>query len=323
MIKKIKDFIINNFMTLYIVYFCTLFIDITSLLIDYPAIETIVKVARYLVYVLFVTRLILLLPEYKKLVCETKWKEKTKLTKFIYIIFGIMILSLLICAATTPNRRTLFVIFVLLTAYNTDYKKIFKTTMTLQIVLTSMVVLLSVLGITQDFLVARGEIQRHSLGFIYTTNIVQMFMFSSILYLFNIGSKITYRELFAIQLTNALIYALTNTRAEFAIMEIIIILVAIIKILKKYNKERIIEKTKKIYSKIILYTFPLYPIISFTMVMCYKFGGIWNDLNIILSNRLKQTYDCIVSYRNTSIWTKDRIYRFRFKRENKVWRLHK
>lgn len=305
MIKKIKDFLINHFIVLYVIYFCTLFLDITSLLVDYQSIETVAKVVRYLVYALFAIRLILLLPEYKKLVCETKWKEKTKLTKFIYIIFGIMILSLIICAATTPNRRTLFVIFVLLTAYNTNYKKIFKTTMTLQIVLTSMVVLLSVIGITQDFLVARGEIQRHSLGFIYTTNIVQMFMFSSILYLFNIGSKITYKELFAMQLTNALLYALTNTRAEFAIIEIIIILVAIIKILKKYNKDKIIEKTKKIYSKIILFTFPLYPIISFTIVMCYKFGGIWNNLNNMLSNRLKQTYDCIVSYRNTSIWTEN------------------
>lgn len=302
--KKIKGFLLNNFIPLFVVYYFTLFLDTTSLIVDYPHLETISKIIRYIIYIPLAIRLFLLIPEYKELLFGTKWKEKTKLTKFIYIICTIMFIGLIISAITTSNRRNLFIIFVLLSAYKTDYKKIIKTTFILQVALTGLTVLLSVLNITQDYIVARGAIKRHSLGFLYTTNLVQMYTFSSILYIYSVGTKITYRELFAMQLTNCLLYSLTNTRAEFIMLEIIILATIIIKIAQNKNKEVIIQKIKNIYSKIFTYTFPVYPILSFVMVMCYKFGGIWNNLNKLLSNRLKQTYYTIMQHGITPFGSK-------------------
>ena len=174
----------------------------------------------------------------------------------------------------------------------------------MQIALTSLTVLLSVLNITQDYIVARGAIRRHSLGFLYTTNLVQMYTFSSILYIYSVGTKITYRELFAMQLTNCLLYSLTNTRAEFIMLEIIILATIIIKIAQNKNKEETIQKIKNTYSKFFSCTFPVYPILSFIMVICYKFGGIWNNLNKLLSNRLKQTYYTIMQHGITPFGSK-------------------
>ena len=293
--KKVKEFFSNNFIILYIAYFFTLFLDTTSLIVDYPRLETISKLVRYIIYIPLAIRLFFLLPEYKKLLFDTKWKQKTRLTKFIYIICSIMFIGLIISAITTTNRRNLFIIFILLCAFKTDYKKIIKTTLILQIALTSFTVLLSVFNITQDYIVTRGALQRHSLGFLYTTNLVQMFTFSSILYIYSIGTKITYRELFAMQLTNGLLYSLTNTRAEFFIIEMVLLVTIIMKIAKNKNKENIIQKLKNIYSKFFICTFPIYPILSFIVSMSYKQGGIWNNLNKILSNRLKQTYETIIS----------------------------
>ena len=118
--KKIKGVLINNFIPLFVVYYFTLFLDTTSLIVDYPYLEIISKIIRYIIYIPLAIRLFLLLPEYKELLFGTKWKEKTKLTKLIYIICTIMFIGLIISAITTSNRRNLFIIFILLSAYKTD-----------------------------------------------------------------------------------------------------------------------------------------------------------------------------------------------------------
>ena len=294
--KNIKNFFMNNYMIIFIAYFTTLFIETTSLVVDYPILESISKSVRYITYLMFFTRLVLLLPEYKKTIFNTPWKDKPGLIKFTYIILIIMILSLMICVIKTSNIRMMFLILILLSAYRTEYDKIIKTTMIMQMFLTSIIVVLSVLNITQDFIVARGEIERHSLGFLYTTNLVQMFIFSSILHIYIVGSKIKYKDLFVMQLTNALLYALTNTRSEFMIFEMIIVITIIIKLLRKYNKEDTILKFKQDYSREFTSIFPILPVFSLVWVICYKYGGIWNNINKLLSNRLKQTYENIILY---------------------------
>lgn len=291
-----KKFLTNNFILLFTLYYCTLFIDTTSLVVDYPILEFVSKIARYIVYFLFFVRLILILPEYKKEIIEVKWKSKTLIIKLVYILLALMIFSLIVNFIITKNKRMLFVIFVLFTSYKTDYKKIINTTMKLQIILTSIVVLLSILGITQNYAVPRKDIARYSLGFLYTTNLAQMVLFSAILYMYNVRTKIKIRDLFVIQLLNSFTYFITNSRAEFIMLELAIVVMMIWKALKKLNKNKIIEKIKRIYSCFFSRTFIIYPVLSYIVVMFYPLGGIWSKLNIILSNRLKQTYDNIVLY---------------------------
>lgn len=291
-----KKFLTNNFILLFTLYYCTLFIDTTSLVVDYPILEFISKIARYIVYFLFFVRLILILPEYKKEIMEVKWKSKTLIIKLVYILLALMILSLIVNFIITKNKRMLFVIFVLFTSYMTDYKKIINTTMKLQIILTSIVVLLSTVGITQNYIVPRKDIARYSLGFLYTTNLAQMVLFSAILYMYNIRTEIKIRDLFVIQLLNSFTYFITNSRAEFIMLELAIVVMMIWEALKKLNKDKIIEKIKRIYSCFFSRTFIIYPVLSYIIVMFYPLGGIWSKLNIILSNRLKQTYDNIILY---------------------------
>lgn len=299
MLKRIKNVIINNFTLIYILYYCTLFLDATSIEVDYPILQAISKIIRYILYIVFFIRLIFIIPEYKKEILNIKWKEKPLFIKCIYFILAIMFISLLINLVSTGNKRLLFPIFIIIVSYKTDYKEILKTTMILQIILTSITVLMSVLGVTQNYIVPRGSIQRNSLGFTYTTNLSQMILFSSIIYIYTIGVKVNWKDLFIIQLLNAYTYFLTNSRAEFILLEGIIFAIIFIKILEKcrrLNIKKIFENIKKIYSGIFSYTFILYPVLSFLIVLCYKFGGIWNKVNKLLSNRLKQTYDNIVLY---------------------------
>ena len=296
MIKKLKDIIFNNFLLIFCIYYFTIFLDATSLEIDYPVIELISKIIRYAMYLLFFIRLIFVLPYYKEDIKEKKWKQKTLLVKITYVILFILVISLILNFIITKNKRMIFLILVLLSSYKTDYKKIIKVTMNLQIILKSILVLLSILGITQNYIVPRGNISRYSFGFLYTTNLAQMIAFSSILYLYINGSNIKYRELFIIQIMNVFTYFITDSRTEFIMLEFIVLIMFIWKFIQNTNKGNIVKKLQKLYSSIFTKTFILYPILSFIIVMCYPNGGIWNNVNSALSNRLKQTYDNIATY---------------------------
>ena len=94
MIDKAIKFLKNNFILFFILYYFTLFLDTTSLEIDYPIIETISKILRYVAYFLFFIRLICILPEYKKDIFGKKWKDNSFIVKCIYIVIIIMIISL-------------------------------------------------------------------------------------------------------------------------------------------------------------------------------------------------------------------------------------
>lgn len=315
MIKKLKDIIFNNFLLIFCIYYFTIFLDATSLEIDYPVIELISKIIRYAMYLLFFIRLIFVLPYYKEDIKEKKWKQKTLLVKITYVILFILVISLILNFIITKNKRMIFLILVLLSSYKTDYKKIIKVTMNLQIILTSILVLLSILGITQNYIVPRGNISRYSFGFLYTTNLAQMIAFSSILYLYINGSNIKYRELFIIQIMNVFTYFITDSRTEFIMLEFIVLIMFIWKFIQNTNKGNIVKKLQKLYSSIFTKTFILYPILSFIIVMCYPNGGIWNNVNSALSNRLKQTYDNIATYGVQSFGDNDRTFRVGIKKK--------
>ena len=296
MTQKKKGTSFNNFLLIFCIYYFTIFLDATSLEIDYPIIEIISKIIRYVMYMLFFIRLICIVPYYKKELKEKKWQHQALFVKMFYIITFIAIISLVINLIVTKNKRLLFLIFVLLSSYKTDYKMIIKATMNLQIILTSILVLLSMLGITQNYIVPRGNISRYSFGFLYTTNLAQMIVFSSILYLYSNGSNTKYRDLFVIQIMNVFTYFITDSRTEFIMLEFIILIMLIWKFMKKINKDEILKNMQRIYSNIFAKTFIIYPILSLVIVMCYPNGGIWNNINSALSNRLKQTYDNIATY---------------------------
>ena len=296
MLNKIKEFVLKRQIVIFIMYYITLFIDTTCIEIDYPITEIVVGTFRYIIYVFLFIRLLFLLPDYKKAVFSVKWKDKSKLSKLLYLVIGVLLISVFINFIVTQNRRLIFTIFVLLAFYDTNYKKIIKETMSLQVILTSILVLLCILGVTQNYVVGRGEISRYSMGFVYTTNLAQMVLFSSILYMYINGTKTKMQHLFVIQLINVFTYFITNSRSEFILLEMIIVMMMLFKFLAKLKKHIIIKKIKSACASFFTSTFVIYPLLSLLIVLLYPQGGIWNDVNKVLSSRLSQTYDDIVQY---------------------------
>ena len=286
----IKNILLKKYIFVYVLYFLIIFLETTTFVIDYPWIFEIMKVVRYGLYAFFILRIFIMIPEIIKELNFKSWKNKTIINRFIIVILFIFFASIAINFITTGNKRMVILMIVLLASYKTDYKKIIKYTMVMQIVFTSLTTLASVLGITQNYIVLRptGE-ERYSLGFMYTTNFAQMIIFSIILYLYIKDFKVNYLELFVMQILNTLIYFITDSRTEFLMLECIIIFMFI-------YKSSIWPKLYKFFRsilKIFSYTFIIYPIISFIIVLLYPTGGIFNNIDQILSYRLSQTNDVL------------------------------
>lgn len=294
MIKKINRDILYEktkkiYIIFYMVYFIALFIQTTTLIVDYPVMVPFLKAIKGLMYICFLGRVIFISPKIIKDISNIKLNIKKVIIIFLSLLLIMSILGNLI---VTGNRRLTFLMIVILASYDVYSDYIIKYTAKLQITLTCIIVALSVFGVTQNYIVGRGNIARHSLGFVYTTNLSQMVVFSTILTIYIKQFKTSVTELIYIQLLNLLVYFLTNSRTEFILLESVIVMCTI-NVLKTTNK---LDGIKRMLACFFAYTFPIYPIISFILVCLYPIGGVYDKLNSLLSNRLAQTYGVLSEY---------------------------
>ena len=283
--EKVKE----NYMVLFCIYFVTIFLDTTTLRIDFPILETVCKIIRYIIYSLFIIRTIMVLPDIKKNIIKLKI-SKENIVILTFILF--FIISIIGNFVITGEKRLIFLSLVLIASYNVDYDKIIKNMTKLQIILTTFIVALSIMGITQNYIVYRGIECRYSLGFGYTTSLAQLVLFSILLAIYKKEFKLNIIEIFYIQLINLFTYFITDSRAELIFLEFIIIISFIYNI-GVLNK---IERIKKYASKTFAYTFWTYPVLSFFIIYLYSVGGIFEKINKILSNRLLQSHNILKQY---------------------------
>ncbi len=290
--KKFKDFIQKHWLFLYTIYFITIFVDSTTLFCRYPIVDPISQYTRIFIYILFGIRLIMMIPEYIELLKQ----KKSNLVIIMGVLVILLLISLMINFLVTRNRRLLSLSFILLSALNINYKDIVKREMQLQIILGSLTILFSSIGLLRNYSLSKGKVLRHSMGFTFPTNLTQIVLFGGLLYIYVNKDKITYVELFIIQILNALAYYITKTRADFFLLELIIIFTIMFKVFNHFNLQEYKEKIKKIYSFIITSFFPTLPVYLLLAVAKYTGGGILFKINAILSNRFSQSYYNLLVY---------------------------
>ena len=290
MVRFIIEKIKNNYMLFFCFYFITIFVDITTLKIDYPITETICKIVRYVTYIMFTFRFIVILPDIIKNVKKIKIKDKNVIITIVLLV--VLLISIVGNFIVTGDKRLIFLLLVLLSSYDTNCDDIVKKMMRMQMLLTIIIVTLSIFGITQNYIVLRGAKYRYSLGFSYTTYLAQLIMFSTVLFLYTRKFKIDFIQIGYIQILNLFTYFITDSRTEFIFLEVIIIISVI------YNLSclNVFTKMKKGISSLFSYCFWIYPIISFVIVVMYPIGGIFIKINKLVSNRLSQTFGVLKEY---------------------------
>lgn len=300
--KKFNAAITKHYILFFNLYFISIFLKSTTLVVDYPILNTIQKTIRIIAFLFMLIRLILVILEYYNKIIGKKWKDKTKLEKIILVTLGTLLIAEIINFALYRDIRLLSITLVILSSYKVETKKIMKNILTVQLLMTCLTIFTSIIGITQNYAIPREDGNlRYSLGFSFTTNLSQIVLFATLLYCYIENFKVSNTILLLLQIVNLLIYYITDSRTEILVFEGLFVII----LLYRYIPNKIFNKIKDTVSKVFVRCYCFIPILSLLVVLLYANGGEFiNKLNRLLSNRIAQTYE-VIAEGNVEIFGSD------------------
>ena len=294
-------FIKNNFILFFSFYFVAMFLETTTIDRNFENLKFITSVIKIVAYIMFFGRLILIIPDYKEKIKKFR-KNNYKYYLLIVVAVLTLFLSLILTFIYTGNKKYIMIFLILISSYGTSFFKITKRLEKLQILCTTILVLFSMFGFVDNYVIYREDgLARNSLGFGYVTNLSQMIMCAIILHLFNLKFYEKKINLLYLQLVNICIYFITNSKTEFIIVELVLLSTCIYNI--EYLKKYCIAYGKKILS-VFCKIFWALPIISLVLVVTYTSNPVSGYIDKVLANRIKYPYSVIEEY-GFSIFGKD------------------
>ena len=248
---------------------------------------------------------------YIKTICTIIFVSKTlidllrgKRLPFFAIIALIVALQVY---KSTKDSSLIMLFFIISSVRNCDIKEMIKITLIVYSTIFAITISLSLLKVIPDWTYKRGNGVRHSLGFFYST-IASGFYTSVILMYFYIrNSKATWIELIILQGINYFIYSYTDGRLGYALVTLMLIILAAYKFISKNDKMK--NKLKEIMnSKTIKWLCCAIPLIMLvgTLLLVYLYGtGNKAALYIdnLLSRRLELSFSAFYRYPITTFGT--------------------
>ncbi len=280
--NKIKNYIkSDSFMYVFFgIYMMILLINNTSLFLSNDILLVCMKIIRYICYIVFGIRIII------------DWKNGSNITLTIILLTILSILIFLVA----HNKNVFLLLIFLISLRKLDFDKLIKITFNIFIFIFLITISLSLMGIIPDWIFYRGSIVRHSLGFVYATDAIGIYLSIIIMYFYIRKSKATYIELMILETINIFLYKFTDGRLSFILVSIIlgIMLLSKFKFVKKlYNY----FMNKKVF-KILCCTLPiiLFLMFNFITLLYTNNNSFAIRVNELLSNRLKYTSEAYKEY---------------------------
>lgn len=282
-IEKLTYFIFS-------IYIMTLFINSTSSYLNYNYVEKVIKIIRYSCYLFFVL----------KAAYVIKLEKGITINNLVFLIVSALILIL------GKNSEFLILYFIINALRDVDFRKLAKINIIMYGVLFFSTILLGAFEIVPNWIYYRKELKRYSLGFLYPTDLMSIYVTIVLLYFYlkNVNAK--YIELISLEIINIILYMYTNGRLGFFISSAIILLMLFMKIINvkyisnkvvKLKESKIVKKLKKVLIAF-LKTLPIILfIIAIVISLLYKYNlGIVKIMNNILSNRIHWNYHALSEY---------------------------
>ena len=154
----------------------------------------------------------------------------------------------------------------------------------------------SLLKIIPDWIFYRGDTQRHSLGFYYSTIAIGIYLSCMLMYFYVRKSKATVMELLLFEGINVFLYKYTDGRLSFILISIILFMMLILKIPKLRQLFKLPHM--QVVLKYIGYILPisLFMLVILATYLYSKGNPIGFSINKILSGRLLYTKNAFQQY---------------------------
>ena len=270
---------------IFAIYAVTLFANTTAIYLEYDYVEKIVKFIRYGCYLVFAIKAIYLFVKEKNI----------SIANVIFFIISVLVLVF--------GRSTEFLIlfFAINALRDLEFKKIIKIGLILYSILFILTIVLSHFGIVPNWVFHRQETLRYSLGFIYPTDLMSVYVTIVLLYFYTRNIKAKYIELIALEGIAIILFKYTDGRLGLVMTTMIIVLLAISKILsstKLLDKIKInSDKLKKI-GIILLKSVPIIFLIATVLVsFLYRYDiKVINWVDHIISQRILLNSEAMQKY---------------------------
>ena len=290
-IDKIKNIKIEDLTYFFWgIYLIICFLNMVGIIFINDKCQLILKAARYLCYLVFISKIIY------------DWKNGEKIT---ISIISMAILSLAI-AFFGKNNSIMFTILILTALRKLDFDKLIKIAFKIFATGFLIVVSLSLLKIIPNWIFNSREAtsSRYALGFIYATDAFGMYLIIILMNFYIKKNNISIIELLLLQFINVLMYGYTNGRVSFILISALLL----IQYLSRYSffvnifYKDIIQKGLKL----LCHTLPiiLFLLLHILIILYASNNFIANKVNDILSNRIKYTYQAYRDY-DISLFGKD------------------
>ena len=262
------------------IYIFTLLMDIAAISYIFNFIKLFLKLIRYFCYVIFLAKIF------------WDFKNGRKFTITMILLFILSVFTLL-CA---KNKSFIILLITLVALRNLSINKLIKIAFFVFSITFLCNISLALLNIVPDWTFTRGNIIRHSLGFIYVTDCISIYLAIILMYSYIKKSRVSFLEIIFLETMNIFLYKYTDGRMSFILNSALLTILCLYKI--KFFKSTF---KRILTSKIVKITCVLLP---GSLFVCYNYltflynsnNDFAKQINILLSNRLEYTRQAFNNY---------------------------
>jgi hypothetical protein len=202
------------------------------------------------------------------------------------LMLAILILIGVLVYLSTRNVTIFSLAVLIFGARNLELKRTIKICFSTQVFWVILIVLLSIVGVIDNTVYLRNgqdpTSARYALGFYYSTFVAHYFFSIIIEYIYlKKEEKLSIFEIVSILFINTLLYGLTDTKAVFYSIIVLILVIA----LNNFKPQILNSRVVKYFSVI---SFPLFTILIFLLSYFYNPNNLFlSKLNNALSDRLR------------------------------------
>jgi len=238
--------------------------------------ETVLKLVRYVGYLLLAVKLFFL----------DDYDKKTMIKIFLIVALTV------ICSFIEKNNTILLTFLFIIGSRNVPLKNLIRFTLYIQMFFVVFIIGSDLVGIIPEWTYTTADgVLRYSLGYIYTSHVSSILFYIAIAYCYLRAEKLRLFELVIIELVNIIIFKYTNARTAFAFLLIAPLIFYFI----RFYKRSLIKS--KVISLLIIISMPLCALLS--IVACYFYdpkNSIMLNLNQYLSHRLELGHSALLKY---------------------------
>lgn len=148
-------------------------------------------------------------------------------------IFGLFFV--IVSYQTKTIGYLVYYIFIVV-GRDVNYEKIIKTACLSFMFSTALIVFLSKVNVIEDYIFIQGERHRHGLGFVGATYLPCLYMFIVLYHGYLKKKDVSVLELVSFFVINLLIFILTRTKSAFALTNIFLLMLVLLKYVKPLRK---------------------------------------------------------------------------------------